>query len=96
MFLIKLHRGPTGDVLAVSDESILGQSFSEGKLRLDVSEGFYGGISVSEEDLIDYLERSSLINITGNDAVGIAIREGYVDEKCVLVIGGVKHAQVLK
>jgi hypothetical protein len=34
MYSIKIHRHPSGDVLAVCDSELLGQSFSEGKLLL--------------------------------------------------------------
>ena len=96
MYSIKIHRSASGDVLAVCDEEILGQSFSEGQLRLKVGEGFYRGDIVEEEILLEHLGRASSITIVGNDSVGIAIREGYVDKDCVITIGGVMHAQVLR
>ncbi len=96
MFSVKLHRGPGGDVLAVCDAELLGQTFSEGRLRLKVGEGFYGGDTVEEEIMIEHLNRASSINIVGNRAVEIAIREGFVDPSCTIVIQGVSHAQVLR
>ncbi|MBO6083741.1 MAG: DUF424 family protein [Candidatus Methanomethylophilaceae archaeon] len=96
MFMVKIHRGPNGSVLAVCDESILGMTFSEGKISLHVSEGFYGGDSVSEEIMVEHFNRASSINIVGNEAVSVAIREGFVDADKILVIDGVRHAQVLR
>ena len=92
MFSVKIHRSPSGEVLAVCDEELLGQSFSEGELRLKVGQGFYGGDTV----LLEYLCRANSINLVGNESVAVAIREGYVDEKRVISIGGVRHAQVLR
>ena len=57
MFSVKLHRHPSGNVLAVCDSELLGQSFSEGDLRLKVSEGFYGGDTVEEAVLIEHMSR---------------------------------------
>ena len=96
MFSVKIHRSPSGEVLAVCDEELLGQSFSEGELRLKVGQGFYGGDTVTETVLLEYLCRANSINLVGNESVAVAIREGYVDEKCVISIGGVRHAQVLR
>ena len=96
MFSVKLHRHPSGNVLAVCDSELLGQSFSEGDLRLKVSEGFYGGDTVEEAVLIEHMSRAPSMNLVGEETVSLAIREGYVDASCVIVIGGVKHAQVLR
>ena len=96
MFSVKIHRHPSGDVLAVCDSELLGQSFSEGKLRLKVGEGFYGGEEVDESILLEHMARAVSMNLVGEEAVTIAIREGYVDESRIIIIGGVKHAQVLR
>lgn len=96
MYSVKIHRGPNGDVLAVCDAELLGQSFSEGQLRLRVGEGFYGGDTVEEAVMVEHLNCASSINIVGNRAVDAAIREGFVDPACIIIIQGVKHAQVLR
>ena len=96
MFSVKIHRHPSGNVLAVCDSELLGQSFSEGNLRLKVGEGFYGGEEVDEAVLLEHMARAPSMNLVGEEVVSIAIREGYVDSTCVIVIGGVKHAQVLR
>jgi len=94
MFSVSIHKGPNGSVLAVCDEELLGRTFSEGKLRLAVSEAFYGGDMVEEEILLEHLNRARSINLVGERAIGIAIREGLVDGSCVLPIDGVMHAMV--
>ena len=96
MYSVKIHRGAGGEVLAVCDEDILGETFEEGQLRIRVGEGFYKGDIVEEAVLIEHLGRARSINIVGNCSVDIAIREGLVDADCVISIGGVKHAQVLR
>ena len=96
MFSIRIHRGPNGSVLAVCDEELLGKTFTEGKLRLHVSEAFYGGDTVEEGILIQHLQRASSINLVGGRVVSIAIREGLVDADRVLTVDGVMHAMVLR
>ena len=96
MFSISMHRGPNGSVLAVCDEELLGKTFTEGRLRLHVSEAFYGGDTVEEELLIQHLQRASSINLVGCRVVSVAIREGLVDRDRVLTVDGVMHALVLR
>ena len=38
----------------------------------------------------------TILNIVGNRAVDLAIREGLVSEDSVIVIGEVKHAQAVR
>ena len=36
-FIVKIHQGPHGVVLVVSDQEILGKKFVEGKVQLDLT-----------------------------------------------------------
>lgn len=96
MFSIKIHRQSGEVLLAACDADILGQTFRDGEIRIKVGEGFYGGETVDEEELMDHMASCSAMNLVGNKTVEIAIRENHVDGSCVMVIGGVKHAQVLR
>ena len=96
MFSIRIHRGPNGSVLSVCDAELVGRSFSEGKLRLDVSEAFYGGDVVEEGIVVEHLRRASSINLVGARTIAVAIREELVDSSCVLTVDGVMHAMVLR
>jgi len=96
MFSVKIHRQSGEVLLAACDEGILGQTFREGDLRIRVGEGFYGGETVDEDGLAEYMASASSMNLVGNETIAVAIREGHVDESCLIVIDGVRHAQVLR
>ena len=97
MICVKMHRGTDGRmVLAACDESVLGCSYSEGKLRLKVHESFYRDEVVPETVLLSMMEEADIMNLVGEDTVSLAIGEGYVDEGNVITIGGTVHAQVVK
>ena len=97
MICVKMHRGADGRmVLAACDESTLGCSYAEGKLRLKVHESFYRDEVVSEAVLISMMEEADIMNLVGEDTISLAIGEGYVDEDNVITIGGMVHAQVVK
>ena len=96
MIAIKIHFRGSDRVLAACDFELLGQSFKEGNLRLNVTEGFYNGEVIEEDVFIERMKSFASMNLVGEKTIGIAIREGYIDEDCVVSIDGVKHAQYLR
>lgn len=96
MIYIKMHSGLDDVVLAACDEEVLGKTFSGNNLRITVSEGFYNGELVPEEVFVQHMGRVSVMNLVGERAIALAVENGHVSEDCVLEIGGVKHAQVVK
>lgn len=84
-----------GLLVTVCDADILGETFESDEVTLTVTESFYGGEHVDEAAVIDSLDRASVANIVGTEAVTLAIEEGFVDEDRVLEIDGTRHAQFL-
>ncbi|MBE6527201.1 MAG: DUF424 family protein [Thermoplasmata archaeon] len=95
MFCLRIHRHPDEVILAVCDESVLGQTFRGDGLKIEVSEGFYGGDIVSEEEVRNAFRNFTMLNIVGNEIVEFAIAEGIIHPDNVIVIGGIKHAQAV-
>ena len=95
MILCKIHVHEKDRILAACDEEILGMTFRGDGIKIKVSEVFYGGEPVSEDTFIERTKSATIINIVGNRAVERAVKEGLVSEECVMVIGEVKHAQVV-
>jgi len=84
-----------GLLVAVCDDDVLGESFEGEDVSLTVTEEFYGGEEVDDEAVVASLQRASVANIVGEQAVALAIEHGFVDEANVLDVGGTRHAQVL-
>ncbi len=94
-FSLRIHRHPDEVILAICDESILGQTFRGDGIRIEVAEGFYGGDIVSEEEVRSAFRNFTMVNMVGNEIVELAIAEGIIHPDNVIVIGGVKHAQAV-
>lgn len=94
-FSLRIHRHPDEVILAVCDEGILGQTFRGDGIKIEVSEGFYGGDIVDEMEIVRALRNFTVINMVGNDIVALAIAEGIVHPDNVIEIGGVRHAQAV-
>lgn len=93
---MKIFKVGSDIMVAVCDKDIIGRSFKEGRLRLEVKEAFYRGALVSFEDAIEEIKKSTIANIVGNDIVSKAINCKLIHESIVLRISGVSHAQIIK
>ncbi len=96
MIYVKVYRVQGEVLLAACDEELLGKTFREGELKLEVKERFYRGELVEEEKLEELLEEATIANLTGERCVEKAIELGYVNPERVLRIEGVPHAQMAK
>ncbi|RLE51170.1 MAG: DUF424 domain-containing protein [Candidatus Methanomethylicota archaeon] len=83
-------------LVAVCDADILGKTFREGRLKIEVKESFYGGKLVSLEEALAALKEASIGNIVGKEIVKSAIEEGIIHKDAVIWIGGQPHAQFIK
>ncbi len=93
MIYVKIHKGPTGKVVAICDKELIGKVFSEGKFELRVSEFFYKGEEVNEEEVINIMKNAENLNIVGERSVNIALKIGVINKENIIKIAGVKHAQ---
>lgn len=91
---LKIHRSGSGILVAVCDKDVLGKKLKHGNVNVEISEGFYKGDIVSEEQVMTALTNAKTANLFGEKAVACAISCGAVDSECVVVIDGVQHAQI--
>jgi len=96
MICMKVHRQGAETIVAACDSDIIGKTFRSKDLKMQVSEGFYKGDTGDEDMLVSRLEMATIANLVGQKTLEIAIKHGYVDPDCVLVIGGVPHAQMAR
>jgi hypothetical protein len=91
-----MHRHGRELVLAAADKDLLDQVLRDEDIRLEVCREFYEGEDANEDVLVNRLTICSVANLVGQEVVTIAIREGFVNEECILRIAGVPHAQLAK
>ena len=93
---VKVHTSGKEVLVAACDHDILGKTFRSEKLKIHVSREFYEGQVCDEEVLVDRLQMATIANLVGERTVAAAVRCGLIDPECVLVIGGVPHAQMAR
>ncbi|NLL94335.1 MAG: DUF424 family protein [Thermoplasmatales archaeon] len=95
-FAIKMHRAGPEMLLAACDVELLGRTFSEGGARITVGRHFYFGEEATAEMLVERMRSATIMNLTGERAVALAVAEGYVDPERTITIQGVIHAQAVR
>ena len=93
---LKVFKDPKYTLVAVCDNGLLGETFREGKLKLEVKPDFYRGVSASIPQALRAVEKAHISNLVGDTIVEAAVREGLVDPSAILRIAGVPHVQIIK
>src|SRR3990170_3500670 len=89
---MKVYHQGTETLVAAADADLIGKTFREGKLKIEVGK-FYEGDVVTEEAFLDHLKLATIGNFVGKETIDAAKRGGYASDEGVLWIGGVPHAQ---
>jgi len=92
---MKVHKYNNEILVAASDADLIGKTFVDGKLTLQVSKIFYGEEVVTVEQLIEKLEIATIANLVGKEAISIAINEKFIKEEGIIRIAGIPHAQMV-
>jgi len=92
---MKVHKYNNEILVAASDADLIGKTFVDGKLTLQVSKIFYGEEIVTVEQLIEKLEIATIANLVGKEAISIAINEKFIKEEGIIRIAGIPHAQMV-
>ena len=96
MMFLKVHRTPDGDVLAVCDRELLNTTLVHREVEIRITESFYGNTPATDEEVRAALASATNANLFGHRAVEVAVACGAVDRGCVVLVGGVPHAQVFR
>lgn len=96
MFCYKLVKTKNETLLSVCDEEILGKTFSEGGIKLEVKKDFYYENKCEKDKIKEFCNKASIINVVGKSIVKLLIDEDVVDKDKILEIEDIPHAQVVK
>ncbi|MEK6928251.1 MAG: DUF424 family protein [Nanoarchaeota archaeon] len=95
---IKIHRSYR-TVVALADSELVGKKFEEGKYQLDVTENFYKGDKVTEEQAIQIIKRQVIedatFNIVGQKAIQAAEKAGIIQKEETSSLQGIPFTLIL-
>lgn len=95
-FIVSEKSAPNGMILVITDKEILGKVFEEGKKVLDLRAKFYLGEEKSVDEVLALAENAYIFHLTGIKAVGLGLKEKWIEKGKVLVVKGIQHAEVVK
>ncbi|HPM86102.1 MAG: DUF424 family protein [Candidatus ainarchaeum sp.] len=94
--IAKIHEIEYRTILAVCDKEHIGKEFEDGKIFFKASEKFYNGKKITKKELEELLQQADSINLFGNKCVEIALQKQLISEKNIILIKGIKHAQIYR
>lgn len=93
-FTVAVKSSPHGTVLIITDTDLIGKTFEDEKLQLDLRKAFYVGEVMNVEEIAAKIEGSYVLHVTGPKAVAFVESLGYINSVKVLEIDGIPHAEV--
>ena len=92
----KVFKNAQVRLVAVCDFGLVGETFREGKLKLDVKPDFYKGSVSSFADALHEIDAADIANLVGTGIVEAAVRKGLVAPSAIVRIAGVPHVQIIR
>ncbi|MHA2430826.1 MAG: DUF424 family protein [Promethearchaeota archaeon] len=89
---LKIHIRSEIETVACCDELLLNQVFTEGNLRIEINEQFFGGNLIDIDEAVEILKVASYFNIVGENIVNKVIDLKILPKEGVRSINGVPMA----
>lgn len=91
--IVKIHRKDGKTIVAACDGDVFKKKFEEGAAQLDLSSEFYNGKEMPNLEAGDLIRNADAVNLVGEKAVELGIKEGAIDSGHVKKIAGIPYAQ---
>lgn len=94
MITVKIHDAGNGrKVLAILDSELIGKTLEEDNIQIDLSSDFYKGDEKSDEEVKDLLKDTYVVNFVGEKSVKIGMDANLIDERSIIKVQNIPHAQ---
>jgi len=93
---VRVFKDAKYTLVAVCDTELLGETFREGKLKLEVKADFYKGVQTSISEALGAVNDADIANLVGPEIVAAAVEQGLVDRSAIIRIAGIPHVQIVK
>jgi hypothetical protein len=93
---IRVVHDKRGVLVAACDAGLLGETFRQGKMKLEVTSQFYGGALCTLEKAMEALAEADVANLVGEAVIKAAVDKGLVDPDAVIYFGAIPHVQIVR
>jgi uncharacterized protein len=95
-FSVRSIAWKNASVVNICDTELIGRTLVEGKLKMHISEAFFGGDLVEEDEAVRLLRESAMVSLAGHKSVGMALSNNMGSPKAVREIEGVPFLMIYK
>ena len=88
-FSVKVSDYQKNMMLNMCDAELLGKDVFDGKLKIHISENYYGKQLVDKDEAISFLKSASIMNLVGHETISLAIDLGIGSESGVKIISDI-------
>jgi hypothetical protein len=93
---IKIFKTNESVLLTVCDRELIGKTARGSGLKLEISDFFYKGELADISQVQAAILQATTANIVGERSIKAAVSCGAIDADCVMDIGGIPHAQMVR
>ena len=93
---LKKHINSHMQILAVCDEDLIGKTFREEGLKLEISERFFKGEKATAEEVAKALQESNNSNLVGKETIGLALKEEIITKDAILFIQDIPYTLIFE
>ena len=94
-FAYRIFEQGSDTLLAISDADIVGKTLPSEEVEITVSKEFYYGKMCDEKEAVRLASTATIVNAIGMEIINLLSKKGFIDNKSVLLVGDVPHAQII-
>lgn len=94
--IVNIKDTPSGMLVIVIDDELLGKKFEEENKQLDLTSEFYQGESMTPNETADLMRNADHLHLVGKETITLANKEGLIDYEDVIEIAGVPHVEITR
>jgi uncharacterized protein len=83
-------------IINICDLNILGTEINQGDFTINISKEYYYNEEITNDDAINLLKSSSIINLVGKDIVDLALTLKLAKKNTVKIIGNIPFLMIFK
>jgi uncharacterized protein len=83
-------------LLNICDEELIGKTVKGGKVEMEISKEYFGGDLVNEDEAINLVRTSSIVNLAGTRIVEKVLDQKLASERAVKKVGPVSFLMIYR
>ena len=88
-FCVRISDYQKNTMVNMCDAELIGKDVVDGKLKIHISENYYGKKIVDKDEAISLLKSASIMNLVGKETISLATSLGIGSESGVKIISDI-------